>query len=417
MRLSQAVFSVERTAAEGQVSVGHALLTRTGLVKQVAAGIYTISPLLTRVLLKIEAITREELTAAGAHELRLPLLQPRTLWDESGRWDNLMVTLKDRHGRDYCLAPTAEEVVTDFVRGFVRSYRQLPLNLFQFGLKYRDEFRPRYGLLRGREFMMKDGYSFHVDGESLREEYQLMRTTYRQIFERVGLDTVTVEAESGEMGGKRSEEFMVHAEVGENDILSSSCGWSSNVEKSGDIDRCPVCGDELERSKAIEVAHVFELDQRYSVPMGFTIAGPTGELVAPMMGCYGLGITRTAAAVAEVSNDERGIVWPAAIAPADGAVIPTQPDDARLVEAAEQAYRALGEASGRVLLDDRELGFGPKAADADMVGVAFKIIVGRSFLEQGLYEVKPRSDGESTLATLDDLDETLLRLTGGAARP
>jgi prolyl-tRNA synthetase len=546
MRLSQAFIpTLKEDPADAELA-SHRLMVRAGMLRKHAAGIYSLLPIGWRVAKKISAIVREELDREGAQELSLPILMPAELWKESGRWEKYGKELfrqRDRHDRDYSLGPTHEEAVVDLVRNHVRSYRDLPLNLYQIGVKFRDEIRPRFGLMRAREFLMKDGYSFHVDEASLEAGYEAMRRAYTAIFRRCGLSFVVVEADSGAIGGDVNHEFMVTADSGESEIFSSACGYAAssesakfaippakheaeaalgeretpgkktvdevaaflgvtndrllktlvfwvggdpvlavvpgdrelneaklsralggqparlaaaaeiehltggplgftgpvglesrirtlydptvaegrnyvaggnkldvhlvNVRVGRDVkatervdiavaragDRCPRCGDEMKVSRGIEVGHIFKLGLRYSDPMGARYLDAEGNERTIVMGTYGIGITRTAAAVIEQSHDENGIVWPMPIAPFQIHVTPVNVKDARARETAERLTAELEAKGVEVLYDDRDERPGAKFKDADLLGVPLRVTIGEKGLNEGIVELRDRKSG------------------------
>jgi prolyl-tRNA synthetase len=530
--------------AEAEV-ISHRLMVRAGMIRKLAAGIYTYLPLGLRVIRKVSEIIRSEMDAAGAQEILMPAVQPSELWVESGRWDYYgkeLLRLKDRHDREFCIGPTHEEVVTDLVRREVKSYRQLPMNLYQIQTKFRDEIRPRFGLMRGREFIMKDAYSFHKDMASAESEYWNMYETYKRIFTRCGLNFKAVEADPGNIGGSFSHEFMVLAETGEDFIAScDACEFAANVEKApcpapgarpasavkdlervatpgkktveevaafmgvgsenlvktliyradsevvavlvrgdheineiklknllgasevaladketvervtdapsgfagpvglkglrvladnavsgmsdfitggneadthlrnvnlgrdfnadffADIrkaaagDPCPKCGSgKIEIFKGIEVGHIFMLGTKYSQAMGCTFLDEDGSVKPMIMGCYGIGVGRTAAAAIEQNNDEFGIKWPMPLAPFKVIVLPLNVNDRPVMETAEAIYNSLEAMGHEVLMDDRDLRAGFKFKDADLIGIPVIVVVGEKNLAQGQVEIKLR---------------------------
>jgi prolyl-tRNA synthetase len=538
--------TVREDPADAEVA-SHRLMVRAGLLRPLARGVYTYLPLLQRVILKVTRIVREELDRIGAVELTMPIIHPAELWQETGRWEvygPLMMRLEDRHGRPFALGPTHEEVITDIARKEMRSYRQLPVNLYQIQTKFRDEIRPRFGVMRAREFLMKDGYSFHADQDSLDATYRDYYDAYTRIFQRCGLAFRAVEAESGAIGGAVSHEFMVLAENGESGVLScDECGYAASDERAegvkvehvpgpghgpgpltevetpgkttvgevaellgrpaeafvktllfmadGDAiailvrgdreaseaklgrllgarrlemadaatvraltgaevgfagphglrrdirviadwslagrgnlvaganrtdyhvtgleigrdiepdewadvsrvvggDPCPRCGAPLSETRGIEVGHIFDLGTKYSDAMSATFLDDQGRQRPFLMGCYGLGITRTVAAAVEQSHDERGIGWPVAIAPYEVEVIPLNMDSPAVVETAEGIYAACREAGLETLFDDRPDRAGSKFADADLIGIPWRIVVGEKGLQGGLVEVVER---------------------------
>ena len=533
--------------AEAEV-ISHKLMLRAGMIRRLASGIYSFLPLGLRTLRKVEDIIRQEMDRAGALEVLLPLVQPAEIWKETGRWDHFgkeLLRFKDRKDHDFCLGPTHEEVITDLVRGEVRSYRDLPLILYQIATKFRDEIRPRFGLMRGREFIMKDAYSFDVDEEGLDRSYRLMYETYERIFTRCGLRFRAVLADTGAIGGSESHEFMVLAETGEDLIATCpSCGYAANLEMAevkteyqypdeeekplekvstpgvkrveevaaflgvppsklvktllyladgepvavlirgdheanesklrrvlgvqtleladaetverltnapvgfagpvglSDVriladqalqglknfvsganedeahyvnvnfprdfqidafydlrnvvegDPCPRCGTPLTLTRGIEVGHVFKLGTKYSQAMKATFLDEKGKQRPLVMGCYGIGVSRTMAAAIEQHHDEHGIIWPVPLAPFHVALLTLSVKDASLMEASERLYQALLDQGVEVLWDEREERPGVKFKDADLIGLPWQVIVGKLFQKKGRVEVKDRARGE-----------------------
>lgn len=545
MRLSRYLLATLRDDPREAETVSHRLMLRAGMIRQLAAGIYDLLPTGLRVIRRVEQIVREEMNRAGALEVQLPVVQPAELWHESRRWDGYgkeLLRLRDRHDREFVLGPTHEEVVTDLLRRTVSSYRQLPLNLYQIHTKFRDEIRPRFGLMRGREFTMKDAYSFHADPESLDAEYESMVATYRRIFERCGLEFRDVEADTGAIGGSSSHEFMVLADSGEDAVaFCDHCDYAANVEKAafgrgpaapataseresvstpdrrsieevsgflgigpermlktlaydssaglcvivlrGDLeleeaklraelgldwlhpleaddvesklgapvgslgpiglpdkvriladisvatvgdgvtganqpdlhlrhvvpgrdfrpeaeldlararegDACPRCtAGKLRIRRGIEVGHVFKLGTRYSEHMNAVVQDPEGQSRPMWMGCYGIGIGRTAAAAIEQNHDDRGIIWPPPLAPFAALVAPLDMRNPELLQAAEDLYDTLRSAGIEAALDDRDERAGVKLTDAELLGVPVRIVMGRKGFERGLAEVLRR---------------------------
>lgn len=562
--------TLKEDPAEAEV-ISHKLMMRAGMIRKVAAGIYDYLPLGLRVIQKVSAIVREEMNRAGAQEILMPAVQPSELWVESGRWDfygKELLRLKDRHEREFCIGPTHEEVVTDLVRREVKSYRQLPINLYQIQTKFRDEIRPRFGLMRGREFIMKDAYSFHKDEKQAESEYWNMYETYKRIFTRCGLNFRAVEADTGNIGGSFSHEFMVLAETGEDFIAScDSCDYAANVEKApckppivenpdrlpremivecpdhfemeqlekvstpgkksveevsafmgvkpsklvktliykagdevvavlvrGDhevneiklkkeltflmgketevaladketvervtgapsgfagpvglknvmiiadysvfcmnnfitggnkadthlknvnLDRdfnvsrhgfrdlrnvvhgdpCPKCAEgRIEIFKGIEVGHIFMLGTKYSKAMGCTFLDEDGTEKPMIMGCYGIGVGRTAAAAIEQNHDKFGIKWPMPLSPFAAVVLPLNVNDSTVMETANEVYEGLKREGVEVLMDDRDVRAGFKFKDADLIGIPVSVVVGEKNIKEGLVEIKLRRTGEA----------------------
>ncbi len=542
--------------------VSHKLMVRAGMIRQVARGIYDFLPLGLRVVRKVEQIVREEMDRSGAQEILMPAICPAELWQESGRWDKYgkeLLRMKDRYERDFCFGPTHEEVVTDLVRRDVRSYRELPINLYQVQSKFRDEMRPRFGLMRGREFIMKDAYSFHADSDDCNREYEVMAKTYRRIFERCGLSTRMVESDTGAIGGRRAHEFQVLADSGEDAIVScNACEYAANVEKAeigatrspvaatasplkkvrtpgkrtieevsaflsepperfiktllyltnrgetvaalvrgdheiseiklrtmlgvewvamadpetvekltgaavgfaGPIglkarvvadeavqhlrsavvganetdhhltdvdaqrdlagvtyadlrlaragDPCPRCSSgNFDANRGIEVGNIFYLGTKYSAPMKCTFLDAAGQETPMEMGCYGIGITRTAAAAIEQNHDNNGIIWPTALAPAHVHIVQVGTDE-NVRNAADTLYNDLLAAGIEVLLDDREERPGIKFKDADLIGIPYRVNVGAKALERNAVEFKPRREAKADDLPIANAVETLV---------
>ena len=377
----------------------HQFLLRAGFIKQVAAGVYTYLPLAKRSLHHIETIIREELNAIDGNELLMPALQPKELWDETGRWSvygSELMRLTDRNSREFALGPTHEEVITDVVRDYLNSYKKLPLTVYQIQTKFRDEARPRFGLMRGREFIMKDAYSFHANQESLDKTYDKFVQAYTNIFNRCGLKFRMGEADSGQIGGSQSAEFMALAEVGEDTIVYSTTGsFAANIE----VADLPVGAPSpdgvgvVDHAKGIEVGHVFKLGTKYSESMNAVFLDENQKKQPIIMGCYGIGVSRVMMAVIEQNNDENGMIWPKSIAPFDIHVIPVDVKKAEQLDAATKIYEDLKAVGFEVLLDDRKERAGVKFSDADLIGLPIRVTVGRG-ISDGLVEIKVRQTGE-----------------------
>ncbi len=399
MRQSQLFARTKKEAPREAVSVSHKLLARGDFIDQLAAGIYTLLPLGWRVFKKIEEIIREEMNAAGGQEFFMPTLIPKNLWQETGRWETIdppLFVVKDRHGKELALGPTHEEVITDLVRRRINSYKDLPFFLYQIQNKFRNELRATGGLLRVREFIMKDLYSFHSDPEDLAKFYSKMAEVYLRIYRRCGLEAVMVEATSGSIGGNQCHEFMVFASSGEDKVaVCSNCNWAANQEAVGDSENCSKCGAKIKVRQGIEAGHIFKLDENYSQKMKAEFVAEDGRTKPIIMGCYGIGLGRLLAAAVEVNHDSRGIVWPESLAPFMVQLISlNQP------EAAEKVFQALKEAGLEVLYDDRdELSPGEKFADADLIGLPWRLVVSAKTGIQ--VEVKKRTAEKAELMTLD----------------
>jgi prolyl-tRNA synthetase len=571
MRLSQSFMPTRKEDPADAEIASHKLLVRAGYIRQLSRGLYDYLPLGLRSLHKIERIIREEMNRSGAQEVLLPGVQPAELWEESGRWEDYgpeLLRMEDRKGADFCLGPTHEEVITAMVRGEINSYKQLPQNIYQIQTKFRDEPRPRFGLLRAREFIMKDAYSFDIDQEGAEASYDAMYEAYGRICDRLGFEWRAVEAPTGAIGGSRSHEFQVIAETGEDDLVHcSECDYAANVEiaqvaaeveerpeseMSGDLetvetpekktieevsshlevdptdcvktlvyladdepvvvlmrgdheandlkieeflrdeaglefdelhmasdksvrdvtgapvgfagpveldlpiyadsavramadfvvganeddrhhtnvnwgrdfdveqfaefreagagDPCPECGSSLETSQGIEVGHVFFLGTKYSEPLGATVQDEHGTDRPMIMGCYGIGVSRILAAVAEQNHDDDGLVWPMPIAPFQATILPLQMNSDEVVETAESLYSDLQDMGVEVLIDDRDEGVGAKFKDADLYGIPIRIAIGTRGVENGEVEVKLRWEDDDELVSVDEAADHVAEL-------
>ena len=390
--------------------ISHQLMLRAGMIRKVSSGIYTWLPLGLKVLRKIENIVREEMDQSGAQEVLMPMVHPKELWDETKRWEKMgpeLLRFKDRHDRDFCLGPTHEEVITDLVRNNVKSYKELPLNIYQIQTKFRDEIRPRYGVMRGREFLMKDSYSFNIDEASLQETYLLMRNTYKKILERIGLEYKIVKADSGAIGGDASEEFHVLAENGEDTIaISDASEFAINTElllnEGEDISSLegkpsPDGNGVIEIKKGIEVGHIFQLGKIYTELMKVNVLNQEGRAVDLFMGCYGIGVSRLVAAAIEQNNDDKGILWPEAIAPYEVNIVAIgYTKEPKIAEAANNLSEQLQAMGYEVIVDDRKDGYGTKMKDAELIGIPINVIIGNKFIDSGEVELKHRNGQSST---------------------
>ena len=566
MKMSRYLVPTLKETPSDAVVVSHRLMLRAGLIRKEAAGMYAYLPLGLRVLQKITGIVRDEMNRAGALEFLMPELTFADLWKESGRWDTMgpeMFRIKDRNNMEYALAPTHEEAFTGVVRSIISSYKDLPINVYQVNTKFRDEIRPRFGVIRSKEFIMKDAYSFDLDQKGLEESYQAMRVAYRNIFSRCGLETIPVEADTGAMGGSDSEEFMVASEVGEEVLLiCTSCGYRANqeraefaqdgkaddetpgelksvdtpnvktiddlvqffnidarrfmksiiyvadgkpvmvvvpghrdindvklknflgaveldlapdtvvenvtgapvgfagpvnmknvrivydreirnikngitgankhdthfsgvnpgrdftIEEEADLtlavegDACPNCGKAMITRKGIEVGHIFKLGYKYTESMGLTVLDQNGKAVHPIMGCYGIGVNRTMAAVVEQHYDDRGIIWPITVAPFHVEVVGlTKTEDESA--AADEIYQVISDAGIEVLYDDRKASPGFKFGDADLIGIPLRVTVGKSYFSEGQVEVKSRATGDVVKMPKEELVEYLQKQVAG----
>jgi prolyl-tRNA synthetase len=430
MRLSRYFMPTLREAPSDAQIVSHQLMLRAGLIRQEAAGIYAWLPLGLRVLKKIEQTVREEMDRAGAIEVLMPTLQLADLWRESGRYDDYgeeMLRITDRHERDLLYGPTAEEVITDIFRGYVKSYRDLPKNFYNIQWKFRDERRPRFGVMRGREFLMKDAYSFDIDEAAARRSYNRMFLAYLNIYARLGLKAIPVRADTGPIGGDLSHEFIILAETGESEVFAHrdlvemgapgpDIDWDGDLqplveqrtrlyaasdEMHDETQWAEVPSDQRMSARGIEVGHIFYFGEKYSKPMRAVVAGTDGAERPVQMGSYGVGVSRLVGAIIEASHDGAGIIWPESVAPFDAAVVNLRVGDAKVDEAAEAAYRALQAAGKEPLLDDRDDRPGAKFAALDLVGIPWQLIVGPKGVADGVVEIKRRATGERQTLPLD----------------
>ena len=406
MKLSKLLTATLREAPADAEIVSHKLMLRAGMVRQLASGIYTWLPLGYRILKKVEAIVREEMNAAGAQEILMPAIQPAELWRESKRWDQYgpeLLRINDRHEREFCFGPTHEEVITDLARREVRSYKQLPIILYQIQTKFRDEVRPRFGIMRAREFLMKDAYSFHLNDESLQETYEQMYATYSKIFTRLGLKFRAVIADSGNIGGDKSHEFHVLAESGEDQIV-----FSKNGDYVASLERAKTdLGEDanaLESARGIEVGHIFQLGTKYSSSMKTNCLDEHGKSVTLTMGCYGIGVSRIVAAAIEQSHDEKGIIWPTSIAPFQLALIPVNMHKSvRLRDAVISLYDDLKANNIDVLLDDRHERPGVMFSDMELIGIPHRLVFSEKGLDAGEIEYKGRQDDDNRYIQIKEI--------------
>jgi prolyl-tRNA synthetase len=424
MRLSRYFLPVlKENPAEAQI-VSHRLMLRAGMIRQEAAGIYAWLPLGFRVLQKIEQIVREEMNRAGAIEILMPTLQPADLWKETGRYDAYgpeMLRITDRHERELVYGPTNEDMVTEIFRAYVKSYKSLPLNLYHTQWKFRDEVRPRFGVMRGREFLMKDAYSFDIDKDAARRSYNKMYVAYLRTFARMGLKSIPMRAETGPIGGDLSHEFIVLADTGESQVFCHSDLVDmpvpdENVDFESDLSAIVRARSDLyaatsdvhdqalfERevpeakrlsARGIEVGQIFYFGTKYSVPMKATVTGPDGKDVPVHGGSYGVGVSRLVGAIIEASHDDAGIKWPEPVAPFDIALVNLKAGDGKVDAACEDLYAKLTRAGKDVLYDDTAERPGAKFATMDLIGLPYQLVIGPRGLEKGLAEVKNRMTGE-----------------------
>ena len=379
--------------------ISHQLMLRAGLIKKLASGLFSWMPIGLRVLRKIEHIVREEMDRSGAYEVSMPAIQPADLWKETGRWEdygNLLLKMEDRHGRLFCFGPTHEEVITDILRNELKTYRQVPVNFYQIQTKFRDEIRPRFGVMRAREFLMKDSYSFHLDQSSLDDEYKNMGSTYDTIFTRLGLNFRKVRAGSGEIGGSLSHEYHVLADSGEDEIgYCDDEDFAANVEMIKE--KTAPNGGKLSFARGIEVGHIFQLGDKYSKSMNCTVLTDKGNSIYPLMGCYGIGISRIMASSIEQNHDASGIIWPKPLAPFEIIIIALNKNTECITLAkSREIYHQLIESGYEVLLDDRNERAGVKFADADLLGIPTRLVISERGLKNQTIELGARDGKDKT---------------------
>lgn len=438
MRLSAFFLpTLKETPSEAQIA-SHRLMLRAGMIRQSSAGIYSWLPLGLKVLRQVERIVREEQDAAGAQELLMPTIQPADLWRESGRYEDYgkeMLRIRDRHEREMLYGPTNEELITEIFRGSVKSYRDLPKLLYHIQWKFRDEVRPRFGIMRGREFLMKDSYSFDLDAAGARRAYNRMFMAYLRTFARLGLKAIPMAADTGPIGGDLSHEFIILADTGESevfchrdflsfdalgaavdyeaDLAGDVARWTSlyaATEEKHDRARFAALPPESQvTARGIEVGHIFYFGTKYSAPMRAVVTGPDGNDAPVHMGSYGIGVSRLVGAIIEACHDEAGIIWPEAVAPFRIGLINLKPDDAATTEKAEALYRTLQAAGMSVLYDDTPERAGAKFATMDLIGLPWQLILGPRGVKAGTVELKRRADG---MREELPLDAALARLKG-----
>ena len=429
MRLSAYFLPIlKETPAEAQIA-SHRLMLRAGMVRQASAGIYSWLPMGFRVLQKIEQVVREEQDAAGAQEMLMPTIQSADLWRQSGRYDGYgkeMLRIKDRHDREMLYGPTNEEQITEIFRSSVRSYKDLPRMLYHIQWKFRDEVRPRFGVMRGREFLMKDAYSFDVDYEGAKRAYNKMFVAYLRTFDRLGLKAIPMAADTGPIGGDMSHEFIILAETGESQVFCHK-GWMDlgisgiEVDFEGDlqpvVDKftslyaatdekhvpadCPVPAAELIETRGIEVGHIFYFASKYSEPLKAEVQMPDGSTGPVHMGSYGIGVSRLVGGIIEASHDEDGIIWPESVAPFKVGLVNLKAGDADCTRVCDDLYAKLNAAGVEVLYDDRDDRPGPKLATMDLIGLPWQLIVGPRGIQNGVVEIKNRRTGEKQELSID----------------
>jgi len=437
LRLSRAFLpTLKETPAEAQIA-SHRLMLRAGLIRQTSAGIYAWLPAGLRVLRRVEQIVREEQDRAGAQEILMPTIQPAELWRESGRYDDYgkeMLRIRDRHEREMLFGPTNEEMVTDIFKQFAKSYRDLPRNLYHIQWKFRDEVRPRFGVMRGREFLMKDAYSFDLTKEAAQHSYRQMFLAYLRTFARMGLKAIPMRADTGPIGGNLSHEFIILAETGESrvfvsrdllerDVLAEAPDYDSDLtapvdfwtshyaateEMHDEAAWAALAEDKRVSARGIEVGHIFYFGTKYSAAMGMAVTGPDGQPVIPEMGSYGIGVSRLVGALIEANHDDAGIKWPDAVAPWAAAILNLRPGDGPTDTLCETLYARLG--MEQAVYDDRPVRAGEKFADADLMGFPWQAIIGPRGAAAGRVELKRRMTGEREEVSLED---AITRIKGG----
>ena len=439
MRLSTFFMPTSRDdPAEAQI-VSHRLMLRAGMIRQASAGIYSWLPLGYRVLCNVERIVREEQDRAGCQEMLMPTIQSADLWRESGRYEGYgkeMLRIEDRHGRDMLYGPTNEEQITEIFSHYIKSYREIPKILYHIQWKFRDEVRPRFGVMRGREFLMKDGYSFDLDYEGARRSYNKMFVSYLRTFARLGLKAIPMEADTGPIGGDLSHEFIILAGTGESEVychraLIEQDVLGTDVDYDGDLapevarwtehyaatdekfdeSEAAALGDDLVRARGIEVGHIFYFGTKYSKTMNAAVRGPDDEEIFLEMGSYGIGVSRLVGAIIEASHDDDGIVWPDTVAPFRVGVINLKAGDPKCDDACDNIYRTLRGTGCETLVDDRTLRAGAKFADMDLIGLPWQVIVGPRGIGNGSVELKRRDTGAREEVSIES---ALSRLTGSA---
>jgi prolyl-tRNA synthetase len=438
MRLSNYFLPVSKEAPADASIVSHQLMLRTGMIRQNGAGIYSWLPLGLRVLKRIEQIVREEMDRSGAIEMLMPTLQQADLWRESGRYEAYgkeMLRIKDRHDREMLFGPTNEELITDVFRAYVKSYKQLPLNLYHQQWKFRDEVRPRFGVMRGREFLMKDAYSFDLTEEGARAAYRKMFCAYLNAFDRMGLTAIPMRADTGPIGGDLSHEFIILADTGESavfcdrellalgapgldldfnsdlvPVVEQRTRYYAATEEMHDAAAFDALPEERRVSaRGIEVGHIFYFGTKYSAPMNAVVQGPDGQMVPVQMGSYGIGVSRLVGGIIEASHDENGIIWPDAVAPFPVGIINMRAGDAACEEACVSLYTQFAKAGMEALYDDTDDRAGAKFARMDLIGLPWQIVVGPKGLEKGVVELKRRKTGEKIEVSAA---EAVRRITG-----
>ena len=426
MKTSNLLLATQRENPSDAETISHQLMIKAGLIRQVAAGIYNWLPTGRKVLRKVEEIIRKEMDSSGAQEILMPMVQPTSLWEESGRiqqYGKELLVFQDRHERSFCLGPTHEEVITDLCRNVIKSHRELPMTLYQIQTKFRDEIRPRFGVMRAREFIMKDAYSFDLSSEGMDKSYQTMKEAYVNIFQNLGLEYKIVKADSGAIGGSDSEEFHVLADSGE-DLLafSDSSDYAINaellVELQDEQDPNSLQGKpspdgkgNLLLKRGIEVGHIFKLGRKYSESLKLRVQGDDGDIY-PEMGCYGIGVSRIIAASIEQNHDEKGIIWPKSLCPYEVVIVEANPKNKENIkDTCKEVYELLASNNIDVLWDDRNKRPGVKFTDMELIGIPIMIIIGDKSTEDNKVEVKVRLEEKTERVSPQDIIQKLSEIS------
>ncbi len=402
MRQSDFFLKTLRQAPREAEAISHQFLVKGFFIDQLTSGVWNFLPLGWRVHQKIENIIREEINRIGGQEIYLPVLQPKEIWQKTDRWDKMeppLFKLKDRHNKDLALGPTHEEVITLLAKKYIQSYKDLPFALYQIQVKFRNEMRSTAGLLRTREFAMKDLYSFHKDKKDLDQYYQKVIRAYLKIYQRCGLKAIPLGALSGAIGGSESHEFLVLAESGEDKILiCSKCHWKSKEEIVGKTDICPKCGKKLAVKKGIEAGHIFKLGTKYSQAFNLYYLDKDGKKKLVEMGCYGIGLGRLIATIIEAHHDRQGIIWPESVAPFKYHLLVLDQKEKRVKKFADKVYQSLVKKGEEVLYDDRDVSAGVKFLDADLIGIPYRLVISKKTGQK--IEIKKRDKIKSKLIHL-----------------
>ncbi|MBU1945801.1 MAG: hypothetical protein KKC54_02435 [Nanoarchaeota archaeon] len=417
LRYSTSFSRASKESPKEVSSESHELLTRAGYIRQEMAGVFSLLPLGVKVLKNIETVIRDEMDSIGGQEVLMPALEPKQNWVTTGRWDTVDILFKvnSRYGnREYVLGPTHEEIVTPLVKSRVKSYKDLPLAVYQIQTKFRDELRAKSGIIRGREFGMKDMYSFHVSHESLVTFYEQAKEAYLRVFSRCGITAKVTEASGGDFTKKISHEFMALSDAGEDTIIyCDSCAFAQNtgISKHKDADACPSCSHNLRIGKAIEIGNIFDLGTKFSEAFDFTFTDKDSTRKLVYMGCYGIGTTRLIGAIVEAHNDGEGIIWPYEVAPYSCHLVGLNLEESEIKERAEEVLQEIVKSGLSVLFDDRpNVGAGDKFAVADLIGIPIRITIGRKTFTEGEVEIKRREDSAVIKVTISELSRRLVTI-------